>query len=89
MKLFQIRPLAVEEMSFKGLSISSSGNHFVQQSRTILAFFVLGHKRNISVIFKSCHWPQRCHLKFLVFFFFCFFLFLVLVTILFGRAESF
>ena len=30
-------------------SIFSSGNHFVQQSRTILAILVKGHKRNIDV----------------------------------------
>ena len=30
-------------------SIFSSGNHFVQQSRTILAILAKGHKRNIDV----------------------------------------
>ena len=36
-------------MTFKGFSIFSSGDHFVQQSRTILAFLVKRDKRNISV----------------------------------------
>ena len=36
-------------MPFKGFSIFSSGDHFVQQSRTILAILVKGDKRNISV----------------------------------------
>ena len=38
-------------MSFKGFSIFSSGGHFVQQSRTILAILVEGRPKNISVIF--------------------------------------
>ena len=37
------------EMSFKGFSIFSSGDHVVQQRRTILAILVKGDKRNISV----------------------------------------
>ena len=37
-------------MSLKGLSIFSSGGHFVQRSGTILALLVEGHPRNISVI---------------------------------------
>ena len=39
-------------MSFKKFfffSIFSIGDHFVQQSRTILAILVEGHPRNISV----------------------------------------
>ena len=36
-------------MSFKGFSIFSSGGHFVQRSATILAIFVEGHPKNISV----------------------------------------
>ena len=39
-------------LSFKGFffsSIFSFGNHFVQQSRTILAILAKGHKRNIDV----------------------------------------
>ena len=38
-------------LSFKGFFFStfSSGNHFVQQSRTILAILANGHKRNIDV----------------------------------------
>ena len=36
-------------MSLKGFSIFSSGDHFVQQSRMILASFVEGHPRKISV----------------------------------------
>ena len=35
------------EMSFKSFSIFSSGDYFVQQSRTILAILVKGDKRNI------------------------------------------
>ena len=45
---FEIPPLATE-MLFKGFSIFSSGDHFIQQSRTILAILVKGNKRNISV----------------------------------------
>ena len=33
-------------------SYFSSGNHFVQQSRTILAILVKGHKKDISVYFE-------------------------------------
>ena len=36
-------------MLFKGFSIFSSGGHFVQRSRAILALLVKGHERNISV----------------------------------------
>ena len=36
-------------MSFEGFSVFSSGDHFVLQSRTILANLVKGDKRNISV----------------------------------------
>ena len=45
--------------------ISSSGCHFVQQSRTILAISGKGHPKEISVIFffKSGHLPRRCLLK--------------------------
>ena len=42
-------PLALEKMSFKSFSIFSSGGHFVQQSRTIVAILVKGHPRNIPV----------------------------------------
>ena len=41
-----------KKMTFKGFSIFSSGGHFVQRSRTILAILVEGHLRNISV--KLC-----------------------------------
>ena len=60
----------MEETSFKGFSIFSSGNHFVQQSRTILAILVKGRKRNISMKFflKSGHWPLRCCLQVFLFF---------------------
>ena len=37
-------------MSFKGLSILSSGGHFVPRSGMILAILVKGHPRNISVM---------------------------------------
>ena len=66
------------EMSFKGFSSFRSGDHFVQQSRTILAILVNGDKR----ILKSEHWPRRRCLKF-------FYLFLALAAILFSRAELF
>ena len=36
-------------MSFKCFSSVSSGGHFVQQSRTILAILIEGHPRIISV----------------------------------------
>ena len=38
-------------MSFKGFSFFSSGGHFVQRSGKILAIFVHGHPRNISMKF--------------------------------------
>ena len=37
------------EILFDNFSIFGSGGHFVQPSRTILAIFVKGRKRNISV----------------------------------------
>ena len=49
MELFEIGPLATEEMWFKDFSTFSSGGHFVQLSGTILAILVEGHVRNISV----------------------------------------
>ena len=45
---FETLPLTTE-MSFKGFSIFTSGDHFVQQSRTSLAILVKGDKRNITV----------------------------------------
>ena len=45
---FEILPLATE-MSLKVVSIFSSGDHFVQQSRTILAILVEEDKSNISM----------------------------------------
>ena len=39
----------MEEVSFKGFSIFSSGHNFVQPSGTILASLVEGHWRNTSV----------------------------------------
>ena len=39
----------MEEMSFKGFSIFSSGCHFVQSSVSIFAILVEGHWRNTSV----------------------------------------
>ena len=36
-------------MSFKGFSFFSSGSHFVQQSKTIIAILVEGHPSNVSV----------------------------------------
>ena len=69
-------PLALEKMS-------SSGGHFVQRSRTILAILIKGHPRNIPVkILESAHWPRRrCRLKgFSIF---------SLMAILFSGAEPF
>ena len=40
---------SVEEMPIKGFSCFSSGGHFVQWSKTILAILVEGHSRNISM----------------------------------------
>ena len=41
-------------MSFQGFSVLTSGGNFVQQSRIILAIYVEGHPRNISVkIFRN------------------------------------
>ena len=45
MKFFEL----AMEMLFKGFSVFSSCDLFVQQSRTILASLVKGDKRNISV----------------------------------------
>ena len=75
---FEILPL-VTEMSFKGFSIFSSGDHFVQQSRTILAILVKGNeeKHFCEIILKSGHWARRRCLK-VFFFFFFFFLFFFL-----------
>ena len=59
-------------MSFKGVSIFSSGGHFVQQSRTILAFLVDDHPKEHfrEIILESVHWyRRRSHLK--VFSIFC------------------
>ena len=39
----------MEEMSFQGFSIFSSGGHFVQTRGTILLTLVKGHKKNTSV----------------------------------------
>ena len=64
-------------------SIFSSGGHFVQPSRTILAILVKDHKKNTSMnTLKSGHWLQRrCFLKA--------FLFLALAASLFSQAEPF
>ena len=44
----------MEEMSFKGFSIFSTGLNFVQPRGTILASFVEGHWNNTSVqIFRN------------------------------------
>ena len=42
---------------FKKFSIFSSGGHFVNQSGTILATLVGGHRSNIPMKFES-HWPK-------------------------------
>ena len=67
-------------MLFKDFSIFSSGGHFVQPSRAILAILVEGHKRNISFL-KSDHRLGRRQLKI--------FILLALVAILFKGAEPF
>ena len=77
--------LPTRKCHLKLFSIFSSGGHFVQWSRTILAIFIAGYPRNISVklILKSDHWPRRrCRLKVLSFF-------LALEAILFSVAEPF
>ena len=69
-------------MSFKGVSIFSSGGHFVQQSGTTLAFLVEDHPKEhfCEIILKSVHWyMRRSHLKV--------FLFFALAAILFSGAE--
>ena len=59
-------------MLFKSFSIFSSGGHFVQQSRTILAILVKGvlEEHFCEIILQSGPWPRRksC-LKILLFFF--------------------
>ena len=79
---FEILQLATE-MVFKGFSIFNSGDHFVQQSRTILAILVKGDKRNISV--KSLLIRPLAKNMFKG----SFFLILALAAILFSRAELF
>ena len=49
MKLFEIKPLACEGISFKGFSIFNYGGHFVQRIGIILAILVEGHPKNFSV----------------------------------------
>ena len=69
-------------MSFKGVSIFSSGGHFVQQSGIILAFLVEDHPKEhfCEIILESVHWyRRRSHLKV--------FLFFALAAILFSGAE--
>ena len=45
----------------KGVSIFSSGGHFVQQSGTILAFLVEDYPKEhfCEIIVKSVHWSRR------------------------------
>ena len=52
-------------MSFKGVSIFSSGGNFVQQSGTILALLVEDHpnKQFCDIILKSVRWSRRSHIK--------------------------
>ena len=69
-------------MSFKSVSIFSSGGHSVRQSRTILAFLVEDHPKEhfCKIILKSVNWyMRRSHLKV--------FLFFALAAILFSGAE--
>ena len=47
-------------MSFKGVSIFSSGGHFVQQSGTRLAILVGSSKEHLcEIILKLAHWTWR------------------------------
>ena len=66
-------------MLFKGLSICSSGGHFIQKSGTILAIFGRRSPEQYfcEILLKSGYWP-RCCLKV--------FLFLALAAILFSRT---
>ena len=65
-------------------SIFSSGGHCVQPGGPILAIFVKGYKRNISVkYYEIRQLAAKMSLK--VFFF----LFLALVAIVFSRVEPF
>ena len=53
-------------MSFYEFSIFSSGGHFVQRSRTILAIFdkVASGDHSYEIILKWAHWPwRRCPFK--------------------------
>ena len=70
------------EMLIKSYSYFSSGGHFVQRSKTILAVLVEGHSIHFyEMILKMGHWPMsRCSLK----------VFLQLwAAILFSGAERF
>ena len=73
----------MEEKSFKGFSIFSSGGHLVQQSETISAILVDSHLRNIPVkLFHLSIDIAEEVVKSL-------FLFIALAAILFNVAESF
>ena len=65
-------------MLFKGFSIFSSGDHFVQQRRTILAILVKGEEHFCEIIPLAKEMFKGF-----------FFLFLALAAIFFSRAELF
>ena len=65
-------------MLFDDFSFFSSGSHFVQQGKTILATLVYEHEKHFcEIILKLGHWPRRrSGLKIFLFFssgghFFC------------------
>ena len=74
----------MEEKSFKGFSIFSSGGHLVQRSRTIRAILVDSHLKNIPVkLFQNLTTDLAEEVVKNLF------LFIALAAILFNEAESF
>ena len=74
----------MEEKSFKGFSIFSSGGHLVQRSRTIRAILVDSHLKNIPVkLFQNLTTDLAEEVVKNLF------IFIALAAILFNEAESF
>ena len=71
-----------EKLSFIDFSAFSSGSHFAQWSKTILAILVVSHRSNIpDVRLKLAQWCRKSY--------HFFFLFLALIGIMFIGVEQF
>ena len=71
-------------MTIKGFSCFSSGGHFVQWNKTIVATLVEGHSRNISLkLFRN--WDNGLRVDIIKRFFY----FVALMAILCNRAKPF